>query len=499
MSTSRQYLKPRPEALARIDHIVVLMLENRSFDNLLGWLYEDEEPLRGQHFEGLHRGLSNPLDNIDPDGIRFTETVPIRKNGEPLPSRHGRKRAALSVDYRLPDPDPGEGFKHTNRQLFGHWEVPSLYPPEPTMNGFVNDYADAMLYGTSSFGDPPSDPRNIMVCYTPEQVPVLSQLARSFAVCDHWFCSVPSQTLPNRDFVHAATSGGQVNNRPQPDCPAPTIFNRIQQAIESGRHDLSWRVYSGTQKGRPFSLTRTIMSALHDRAFDHGFQAIEDFYRDASDGTLPSYAFLEPQFSGPGQNDQHPNADIRPGEQLIADVYNAVRDSPLWEKTLLVITYDEHGGCYDHVRPPAGAAHPDGHSGGPGQMGFRFNRFGVRVPTVLVSPWIPFGTIARPYGYTPFDHTSVIATVRNRFALGPPLTARDAKAPDLSCVLTLGAPRTDKPTVYPLPYEPPERDNLHELHLVLADALARLRGSGRVDEQSLIAFIHEAYQQHFHG
>ena len=513
MSKSSQYLKPRPKELERIQHIIVLMLENRSFDNLLGWLYDDEAPAPGQHFEGLHRDLWNPLNSLDDNGIPVIEMVRAKKNGAPIKgTKYIKADPHPPPDFVLPHPDPGEGFRDTNHQLFQYYLVPNDYPPEPTHMGFVNNYVNTIMNGTYRiFGGSIGDPRDIMTCYTPDQVRVLSTLAKQFAVCDHWHCSIPSQTLPNRAFIHAATSCGQVNNKPHPECDARTIYNQIEQAIRGGRNDLSWRVYASTPKqyssdagpgsltesGVDFSLTRLMMTQLHDASLTHHFQSIDQFYEDAAGGKLPSYAFLEPQFHGPGQNDQHPPADVRPGEQLIADVYNAVVKSPQWNETLLVITYDEHGGCYDHVAPPGRAAHPDGKHGAPGQCGFRFNRFGVRVPTVLISPWIEAGTIARPSGWTPFDHTSVIATVCNRFGLGP-LTERDKHAPDLSCVLTLDEVRSDKPEVVPLPWEEGE-GGINDLHRLIEEVLTKLTGKDRPEEQHVIDFIHEAYAGHFHA
>lgn len=490
-----QYLEPNEAALENIKHIVVLMLENRSFDNLLGWLYDGETPPRGQQFNGLHSGLWNALDNIDSDGIPFIEQVYIQKNG----AAQKNSKTPPEPDYTLPSPDPGEGYRDTNHQLFQFYDVPLEYPPTPTNLGFVNNYKNAMLYGTLTYGDAPTDPRKIMTCYTPAQTPVLSALAKQFAVCDEWFCSIPSQTLPNRDFVHAATSTGYVNNKPDSNCDAPTIYNKIQDAIDNdNRTDLSWKVYSGTSKGQPFSLTRLILSQLHSTALDANFVLINEFYKDASAGNLPSYSFLEPQFSNPGQNDQHPPSDIRAGEKLIADVYNAVVNSPQWNETLLVITYDEHGGCYDHYAPPRHATPPD-NIGKPGQWGFTFNRFGVRVPTVLISPYIQAGTICRPAGWTPFDHTSILATARNCFKLDAPLTARDAAAPDLSCVLTLDAPRTDKPAVSPLPFSPEkQKAKVNELHRTIAHALTNLTGKKQAEGENIHDFIHRTYKAHFH-
>ncbi|MGA9994541.1 MAG: alkaline phosphatase family protein [Pyrinomonadaceae bacterium] len=222
----------------------------------------------------------------------------------------------------------------------------------------------------------------------------------------------------------------------------------------------------------------------------------QNFYRDAKKGILPSYSFLEPQYSPPDQNDQHPPSDIRPGEKLIADVYNAVVNSPQWKETLLIITYDEHGGSYDHFPPPGHATPPDG-VGTPGQFGFRFDRFGVRVPAVLVSPYIEAGTVCRPAGFTPFDHTSIIATVRNCFGLYGSLTERDKAAPDLSCALTLSKARADKPKVNPLAVKKGGEYEITELHKTIETALCKLTGKPRPIEQDVHDFIHEVYEDHF--
>lgn len=502
---SSQYLKPDHDKLSKnIKHIVVLMLENRSFDNLLGWLYEDGAP-NGQSFHGLHESLWNPLNNVDSNGKPFIEQVFIRKNGQAY--KLGQRRMpAPDADFCLPRPDPGEGYRDATYQLYGTYEVDDLYPPIPTAQGYVNNYMSAMLYGTLTYHDAPTDPREIMNCYTPDQTPVLSGLAKGFAVCDEWFCSVPSQTLPNRDFIHAATSNGYVNNKPDILCDVPTIYNQIQDAIDKGRKDLSWRVYSGTQRDKtsgkwePFSLTRLTMKQVQPKKFDPNFQLMSEFYKDAGAGDLPSYCFLEPQLSGPQQNDQHPPADIRPGEKLIEDVYNALRQSPNWENTLLVVTYDEHGGCYDHHVPTASAKTPDAAST-PGQMGFRFNRFGVRVPTVVISPWIPEGTVARPDGWTPYDHTSVIRTAQIAFGLESHLTERDKAAPDLSGMLRLDTPRKDTPDVAHVSYPDPDHTpDVNDLHMVSAELLADLSGMDvPIDKEHIHDFLHAAYAQAFPG
>ena len=450
----------------------------------------------------------NPLDNIDTDGISFIETVPIEMNGQKK-KKYG-KEIPNPANFCLPDPDPGEGYKDTNHQLFQKYDVPLLYPTKPNNMGFVQNYQNAMLYGTYSFGDNPTNPRNIMKCYTPEQTPVLSELARSFAVCDNYHCSIPSQTLPNRDFVHAATSTGYVNNKPNSVCDAHTIYGMIENAREAGA-DVSWGIFGnnpmtgkkdkeGEFEGNHFSLTRVIMSELQNPKYDDNFGSLDEFAQRCESGDLPSYSFLEPNFGGVGQNDQHPPADIRPGEQLIADIYNMIKGAKAFERILFIITYDEHGGCYDHVPPPNGAKNPDPNNA-PGQDGFLFNRFGVRVPCVLVNPYIKPGLIARPEGYTPYDHTSIIKTVCNCFDLKGSLTARDAAAPDFSGVFTLDKPRTgDIPTVKPLKWDPNgDEEKLNELHHLIVDILEEATGNPRPNEQSFMEYIQTNYNTLFPG
>jgi len=178
------------------------------------------------------------------------------------------------------------------------------------------------------------------------------------------------------------------------------------------------------------------------------FRPFCQFLADAHTGSLPNYSFIEPRyfanlFSNHIPNDQHPPHNILYGEQLIAQVYNALRSSPCWSRTLFIITYDEHGGCYDHVAPPD-AVSPD--EAMQNDYDFRFNTYGVRVPAVIVSPYVPPGSIIRPPSTTPFDHTSIIKTVRELFDLEGRLTARDEAAPSLIPALSLPAPTNNGPT-----------------------------------------------------
>jgi len=394
--------------LEQIDHIVVLMLENRSFDSMLGMLYP-----ASSSFDGLLGTESN----LDPNGV----AVPVWNSP-------GTDRATLSV----PDPDPGELWEDINTQLFGAPEVPSP-APNPGMGGFVTNYLTQAAKAPGNY-----DAKAVMHYYTPEQVPVISQLARQFAVCDRWFASAPCQTWPNRFFVHACTANGYENNDP-PHFPyqMETVFNQLERAGKS------WKIY------------------YHDIALSHAlsklwllaerFRYYEEFREDARSGSLPCYSFIEPRYFTilHPPNDQHPPHVVTLGEQLLADVYNCLRSGPAWPQTLLVILYDEHGGCYDHVPPPA-APPPQSTPTAP----FAFDRYGVRVPAVIVSSYIEQGTILRASGNVPYDHTSIAATLRKRFpAMGPPLSAREAGAPDLDAVLTLSAPDNAGPaSVQALPY-----------------------------------------------
>ena len=397
--------------LPSVQYIVQLMLENRSFDHMLGFLYSGSGNVSpaGQAFEGLTGSESN----TDASG----NTVTVYQIDH-----------TTAGAYFMPGADPGEGYANTNAQLFGTGNPPS--PPVATNVGFVTNYADAISYDQRSGRSVQAGTTasQIMGMFTPAGLPVLSGLAAGFAVCDHWYSSVPTMTFPNRAFACAATSQGHMN-----DGAASYTVQSIFGLMTA--HDLSWKIYGYNEE----PLTRKNFPDTTS-APESCFGKFTDFQSDAAAGKLAQYSFLEPSWGSTG-NSQHPNYDVSLGEKLIQDVYNAVRGGPGWAQTLLFITYDEHGGMYDHVPPPTGATPPDAT---PGEFGFDFTRFGVRVPAVLVSPLIPAGTVFRPAGSTPLDHTSVLKTIETRWGL-PALTARDAAAPDVGDVLSLAAPRTDDP------------------------------------------------------
>jgi phospholipase C len=443
---------PAGKGLDAFDHVVVLMLENRSFDNLLGHLYEAGRAPRGQAFEGVDgKQLSNPIPPHAPEADR--QFVPVR--------------AGSVMDN--PNPDPGEEYPHVSTQLFGTVEpegnrykaatsmsapfnTPNPVPAIAPMRGFVTDYVDNFM--RTQGRKPRYDEYSvIMQCYPPESLPVLSTLAREFAVCDHWFCAVPSQTFPNRSFFHAASSSGAVINDPFAHWvrhnDAETVFERIEAA------GLSWKVYFDEQD--IFPLTALIHYPRLHSFMGTNFSTMQSFLDDARSGQLPSYSFIEPRLFL-NHNDMHPpirilgytqRSSILDGEALISEVYNAVRlsDSATgsnFQNTLLVITFDEHGGCYDHLSPPA--ASPPEPAATAGQFGFRFDRLGVRVPAVLVSAYIEPGTIID----TTLCHASMIRTLSEKWQLGH-LTERDRTAASLSEAFnrSVARPRAGWPAVRP--------------------------------------------------
>jgi phospholipase C len=425
--------------LGRIEHVVVLMLENRSFDNLLGWLYDPANAapfnqVPPTNFAGVYgQDLSNPT-----------------TDGQII-------RVGKSTDVTGPFPDPGEPFQDVYAQIYGQKNTVAANavtsePPRPcNMQGFVYNYE---LKNQGNLENAPI----IMNCFTPSTVPVLSSLAHYYGVCDHWFSSIPSQTLCNRSFMQAGTSSGYVNNDGNDGIlfinDTQTIFNVLSDAGKS------WKVYCGG-----WTITSLVLLTqrqvwdfeLHPGHFEH----VKDFLADAEKpGGLPAYSFIEPNYidsvvHGP-ENDMHPEShafqlfgrsNVEQGEKLVNDIYNAIRNSPDWEKILFLILFDEHGGCYDHVCPPNSAIDPNGITiarDQPGGTGFEFDRLGVRVPAIVISAYTPQGTILN----TIFDHTSALSTVVNAFGLpAGKLGKRQAAAADVSEALSLPTARSDRPPI----------------------------------------------------
>lgn len=384
----------------KIEHLVVLMMENRSFDHMLGFMKSPDWPV-----DGLTGNETNP----DINGAAVRVRPDARFQGDLVP-------------------DPGHDFVSVNEQIFGN----STAVGPATMQGFVRAYHARTKDAAKS--------RNVMKCYGPGRLPVLQTLAREYAVCDRWFASVPGPTLPNRAFAWAGTSLGRVDMNPDYRS-LKTVFELLDG------HGVSSKIYY-----TDFTIGLAVLFLEKNAKRFFGFY--DDFKNDCKKDRLPAFSFIEPRFndrSTPGDffaaNDQHPDHNVFRGEQVINAVYDAVTSNKkVWEKTLLVITYDEHGGLYDHVPPPACVTPGDR----PAEtLPFSFERLGVRVPAVLVSPFIPRGTILHDV----FDHTSIISTASKLFIQSAPtfLTQRDRNAKTFEGSLTLGAPRQGKVNI---PKEP---------------------------------------------
>ncbi|MGN6170476.1 MAG: alkaline phosphatase family protein [Solirubrobacteraceae bacterium] len=358
--------------LQKVEHVVVLMLENRSFDHMLGYLSleggrGDVDGLEAQ-FANRHGGRTYRVHHLDSTAIA----------DDP-------EHSAAGVDLQLGD---GE------------------------MDGFVASFARTLERG----GVPDADPGRVMGYYNAGDVPVYDHLARQFAVCDRWFCSVPGATWPNRLY---ALCGRAARSRDDWPPNVPPLYREPSFVRHLDAHEVSWRWYSfetGTLRLADaqyrlghldrfafFSHTKLNWKQRLQRGID---AEAPSFLDDAARGTLPSVAWIDPNFSnfnpiGFQPNDDHAPADIKDGQALVLAVYHALATGPQWEKTLLIIFYDEHGGFIDHVPPP------ETHDDDPGTFG----RYGVRVPALIVSPWIEPGSVS----HTVFDHTTIIKTILLRF------------------------------------------------------------------------------------
>jgi phospholipase C len=367
--------------LDNLKHIVVLMMENRSFDHMLGGLKAHDNRING---------LTGHESNLD-------------TTNEPA------KVQQLADFQSQLDPDPDHHFPAVNKQLFFGTNGP---PAPPSMNGFVQSYFDQQKDIGHS--------RKIMYYFKPEQLPVLSTLATSFAVFNGWFASIPGPTICNRAFAHYGTSFGSVTMNPfEVKKPFLSIYDRMLQAGRTSK------LYYFDQA----SSTMEVVNLLSNQGAI--FATFDQFKQDCANNELPDYSFIEPNYTdhvGPGGGellacDQHPDHNVRAGEQFIASVYNAIFDNPdVWKSTVLLIVYDEHGGIYDHVSPPyLDPAHKDGFSAPTADTGgapFNFDRLGVRVPAILVSPWIPAGTVIfgpESPGGKAFEHASIPGTVTEHF------------------------------------------------------------------------------------
>lgn len=448
------------EALG-IEHVFVLMLENRSFDHLLGF-----------------SGISGT------DAVTGAPTAIYGLAGTESNSYDGQTyTASAGADYRMPT-DPGHEFLNVLHQLCGpNATYPSggPYPPIDD-SGFVASYV-------AGGGN---EPAAIMKCYRPEQLPVLSALAHEFVICDNWHASMPGPTWPNRMFVHAASSGSLDHS--------PTI-----------EEILAWE----TVDGFPFK-NGTIFDALNKKGITRRLYGGDDFPMvaalkgihvddirhyspfagDLAQATYPyRYIFIEPSYDVLNEykngTSEHPLADVTHGEALIKATYEAIRQSALWPKSLFIITWDEHGGFFDHGTPPEAPAPGDTAPASKyNQYGFTFERYGPRVPAIVISPLIPKNLI----DHRLYDHASITATIEALFGLEP-LTARDAAASRLDSLITLNVARTDCPEALPQPADSGAAPPSLQSPAAPITEVTVARPDDTVNGGNLPAIVHAAMQQ----
>ncbi|KAI8916381.1 phosphoesterase [Gorgonomyces haynaldii] len=369
------------------------MMENRSFDSILG-------------------GLSVSGANTDANGLTGKESNAL--------SDGSAVKVAFTTNL-VSSYDPGHSVADVTQQIYG--ASGNAKGKTPNMSGFAQNAKDK---GANKAGI-----TDVMSYHGAASLPVTTKLATEFAFIDDWFSSVPGPTQPNRFFLHCATAMGKTTN-PIPglsglDCK--TIYKNLEGAGKS------YRVYTSS------SFASTLY--FKDLRGNSNVKGYKDFVSDAKAGKLPAFSYIDPDFN---KNDNHPPHSLTEGENLVRDVYNAIRNSPQWNSTLFVLTYDEHGGFYDHVPPPSSVPIPDASTVSPASADFKFDRLGVRVPTILVSPWVQKGQVFRSgVAGRNFEHSSVSATL-NKYYGTQPLTKRDAWALSFHGALNyVSQPRTDCP------------------------------------------------------
>jgi phospholipase C len=398
------------ERLGQIDHIVVLMLENRSFDHLFGYL-------------SLEGGRSD-IDGLSPT----TQANPYQGSSY---GPHHLDRTGFATEAE----DPGHSGADVREQL------------AENNTGFAANFAQHAAHYVAKNGGPMPDPGLVMGYYNAADLPVYDFLAEHFMVCDRWFSSVPGATWPNRLYALAGRGQGSHDDLSPPLYGLASFPRFLDQA------GVDWRWYSSDPASLrmvdpAYRLSHHERFSFFDkRKISPGEKALGElleegpsFLDDAANDQLPAVSWIDPHFKdahmlGPNSNDDHPPEDVTAGQELVLTVYHALRRSKAWEKTLLLVTYDEHGGFFDHVPPPP-CADDDPH----------FDRYGVRVPALVVSPFVPAHSIAADSAGERliFDHTSIIKTILLRHCLDeagqiPDMGKRVSAANHLGQVL--GPPR----------------------------------------------------------
>jgi phospholipase C len=415
---------PDDAAVGRLDaieHIVVVMLENRAFDHMLGYLSLPSE-LGG-------RGRA------DVDGLKGPEVNFNENGGERYPIHHLEARK-----FKDETEDPDHSGPSVDEQL------------SVDCGGFVRNFARVSAKRAKAGDEAPPEPGLVMGYYDGGQLPVYDHLASEYCVVDRWFSSVPGATWPNRLYATTGQADGTREDRSPPIYALPSFVRHLDE------HGVDWRWYSfdpatlrmvdpayRLERHDHFAFVDARTLSVEEKAVGHLLEEGPSFLDDVACGTLPAVSWIDPHFKdpgllGPNSNDDHPPSDVAAGQDLVLRVFHALRTSKLWKSTLLLITYDEHGGFYDHVQPPAAVGDQP-----------EFRRLGVRVPALLASPLVERQSTSSALlgDEFHFDHTSIIKTILTRFCKRngqiPAMTARVQAANHLGHLLSDGAPREEPP------------------------------------------------------
>jgi phospholipase C len=492
--------------MTEIKHIVYLMLENRSLDNVLGWLYDD--PKGPPHPNFIPKTTSSiPYNGLKPDTY-WNE------------NNRGTKVYASKINpaegQYIPDVDPNEDYAHVQKQI------------ADGMGGFLKDYQTTDT----------KHPNCIMQAYTLESLPVINTLAKEFAVSDAYFSSVPSNTDANRAFALTGNSIGTYDRQQDTAMVDTAVYYSLGIPPYPFSRRCLWDVLweSGLRLTRDWSIfyhqtwpgpnvptgpgkqcfTQLMIDSLQ-KYEDKFFRKIDDLYRilnGAPNTQLPTFSYIEPcwniDYKGTtyqNGNDYHPPGNLACGEAFLHTLVTKLQASQYWPNTLFIITFDEHGGTYDHVEPPTGVKAPwadqtDGtapptHYAVP----FDFTRLGVRVPLLLISPLIEPGTVMRSGTAVPFDHTSITATILTHLKIDShkwQLGSRTANAPMFENVITRQNPRP--------PVELPQAKHckpattamahnaVHDLPVsIMARALANMARKNNLPDEKL----RDLFKEHF--
>ncbi|CAG8527576.1 12282_t:CDS:2 [Ambispora gerdemannii] len=393
----------------KIKNVVLIILENRSFSKIAGYFNYSSE------IRGLTGKEYNLLDPKDPNSLKIYAT-----------------NDAVYVDKD----DPGHSIPDTYEQITGIQGGDPRTPITgvPPMSGFLQNFRRV----TGASKTDVARLKHVMDAFKPTDLPVTYELAKNFALFDGWYASVPGPTTPNRLYIHTATSNGIYETSYLNDI---TGFNQRSIFDNLDEQGITWKNY--------YSLFPELISSqkLRNKSGFSKMKKLDVFFADAKAGTLPQYSLVNPIFSG-YPNDDHPPYSVANGERFIKVIYEALRASPQWNNSLLIITWDEHGGFYDNVPPPSNVPPPDNVAA----PNFKFDRLGLRVPTLLISPWIKKGTVVHnpPKNDTYFEHSSIPATLKKIFGLPRFLTKRDAWAGTFEYLWAdVPSPRTDTPTTLP--------------------------------------------------